>query len=333
MPRRRSPPRLYLDPKRDQWIIRDGPSFIRTGASEGQRQQAEKALHQYIGLKYTPAPSATPLIADVLTIYAEEVAPHRKSARNTAYHIGNLLKWWGTKTVADINTKSCRSYVRARMTNTGAAADIKILKAAFIYWNKEKHPLNVVPTFWQPKANPPKDRWLTRTEAARLLNAARGCLHLRRQILLQLYTGSRPGVVLTLKWDQVDLTAGVMHRLPRGAAQDAKKRAPPVKLGRRISAHLRRWKRLDGPSLNDVCHYKGTATKEPHSAWDRAVRVAGLTGTGVTPHTLRHTRATWMMHKGVDLWSAAGFLGMTVKTLEAVYGHHHPDHQDAAANI
>jgi hypothetical protein len=40
-----------------------------------------------------------------------------------------------------------------------------------------------------------------------------------------------------------------------------------------------------------------------------------------------------MMQKGIDLWEAAGFLGMSVKTLEAVYGHHHPAHQEAAANI
>jgi hypothetical protein len=37
------------------------------------------------------------------------------------------------------------------------------------------------------------------------------------------------------------------------------------------------------------------------------------------------------MQKGVDLWDAAGFLGMTVQQLEATYGHHHPDYQRGAA--
>jgi integrase len=228
MPRRAKPARLYLHPQERQWIIRDGPRFIRTGASEGQRDSAEKALHEYTGLKHTPEPSPAPLIADVLTVFTDEVAPHRKTARNAAYQVGSLLKWWGTKTVADITTKSCRAYTAAR-TPMAAQADLKILKAAVDYWHREKHPLNVLPTFWRPKNNPPKDRWLTKSEAARLLNAARHCLHLRRQILLQLYTGSRPGVVLALQWDQIDLTAGVMHRIPRGARQDAKKRSPPVR--------------------------------------------------------------------------------------------------------
>jgi integrase len=56
---------------------------------------------------------------------------------------------------------------------------------------------------------------------------------------------------------------------------------------------------------------------------------AGL-GADVTPHTLRHTAATWLMQNGADLWDAAGYLGMTVQTLERVYGHHRPDHQSNA---
>lgn len=33
------------------------------------------------------------------------------------------------------------------------------------------------------------------------------------------------------------------------------------------------------------------------------------------------------MQAGVDMWQAAGYLGMTKETLEKTYGHHHPDHQ------
>ena len=61
-----------------------------------------------------------------------------------------------------------------------------------------------------------------------------------------------------------------------------------------------------------------------------AVQAAGLGG-DVTPHILRHTCATWLMQSGVNLWDAAGFLGMTVQQLEQGYGHHHPDFQEEAA--
>ena len=52
----------------------------------------------------------------------------------------------------------------------------------------------------------------------------------------------------------------------------------------------------------------------------------------ISPHTLRHTAATWLMQIGVSTWEAAGFLGMSEKTLRDVDGHHHPDYLHRAAN-
>ena len=52
----------------------------------------------------------------------------------------------------------------------------------------------------------------------------------------------------------------------------------------------------------------------------------------ISPHTLRHTAATWLMQIGVSTWEAAGSLGMSEKTLRDVYGHHHPDYLHRAAN-
>ena len=57
---------------------------------------------------------------------------------------------------------------------------------------------------------------------------------------------------------------------------------------------------------------------------------AGL-GPDVTPHTLRHTCATWLVQAGRPLWEVAGYLGMTVEMIERVYGHHNEDHLRAAA--
>jgi len=330
MPRRAKGPRIYLDRKRGQWVIRDGTLFIRTGCSEGDSAAAEKCLAQYIGRKYKPEASGAPMIADLLSVYGDEVAPTMKSRRLIAYHILNLLKWWGDKTAAQITMKTCKEFCATRPSQA-AIADLKVLKAAVGYWHKSEYgPLNFQPVFWRPKANPPKERWLSKQEAARLVKAAKPYLHLRRMILLGLHTGSRPGVILALRWDQIDLRSGVMRRLQTGALQDSKKRAPPVRLGRKILGHLRRWKHIDGDK-EYVCHYEGRAVDDPHKSWTKVITAARLPG--VTRHTLRHTRATWMAQKGVPLFETAGFLGMTTKTLESVYAHHHPDWQERAANI
>jgi len=66
------------------------------------------------------------------------------------------------------------------------------------------------------------------------------------------------------------------------------------------------------------------------SAWEGILQDAGL-GEDVVRHSLRHTAATWLMQAGVDMWEAAGWLGMTVEQLEANYGHHHPEFQEQAA--
>ena len=95
----------------------------------------------------------------------------------------NLLKWWDDKRVADITVKSCRDYVKTK-TAPAAGADLKVLKASVKYWNTEYGPLDTMPLFEIPPSNPPKERWLTRSEAAKLLWAARPYQHMRRLILL-----------------------------------------------------------------------------------------------------------------------------------------------------
>ncbi len=62
-------------------------------------------------------------------------------------------------------------------------------------------------------------------------------------------------------------------------------------------------------------------------------RAAKLAKIGhVHPHVFRHTAATWLMQRGVPIWDAAGFVGVSEKVLEQVYGHHHPDFQKEAAD-
>jgi integrase len=329
MPRRAKGPRLYRDPSRGQYVIRDGPRFVRLGAASPV--EAEKHLAEYIASKHRPTPSTGPIVADILAAYANDIAAHRKSASNIGYNLGSLLKWWGTKTASEITARNCRAYA-ATKTDAAAGQDLKVLRAACNHWSREYAQLTPAPVVWRPKEGRPRERWLTRTELARLVHACRHVPHLRRFVLLAYYTGSRPGVILRLQWDQIDLSEGVMARIRPGEAADAKKRAPSVRLGKRILSHLRRWKRLDnGAGVKYLCHLNGRQVEDPHASWGRAVKAAGLEG--VTRHTLRHTRATHLMQAGIDVWEAAGFLGMTVKTLETTYAKHHPDWQKRAAEV
>lgn len=329
MPRRKAAPRLYLDPARKQWVIRDGAHFVRTGCAQSDTIEAEKSLREYLGKKHTPKASASPVIADVLNVYAAEHLPHTKAVQNAIYNIANLKSWWGALYITDITARNCRSYAGERDASA-ARRDLETLRAAVNYWHREYGPLTSVPAIVLPPKPEPRDRWLTRKEAARLLWAARRTPHLAKFILLGIYTGSRSGVILNLEWSWLDLERGTMRRRATGVTE-TKKRAPPVRLGRKILTHLRRWKRLYGRQSKYVVHFDGQPIKKLKRSWAAACKRAKIKE--ATPHTLRHTRATWLMQGGIDPWEAAGHLGMSVETLQRVYGKHSPDFQKRAAEV
>jgi integrase len=253
--------------------------------------------------------------------------------------------------LSDISTATCKEYVEARGTAGGARRDLEDLRAAIGHHAAENlHRANV--NVWLPPKGAPRDRWLTRTEVAKLLRVCwryretqtqhrgtrkgqkivtdkRSLRHLARFILFAAYTGTRSGAVLTasttpgLGRSFVDLPNGIFYRLAEGA-RATNKRQPPVPLPPRLLAHVSRWAQADKPGAF-IIEWHGRPVQSIKTAFAKAVKLAGLSGK-VTPHTLRHTAATWLMQRGVPLWQAAGYLGMSVEMLERVYGHHHPDH-------
>jgi Phage integrase family len=162
--------------------------------------------------------------------------------------------------------------------------------------------------------------------------------HVARFILIGLYTGTRAGAIATASpfcvagKSFVDLDNGIFHWRAIGKRATTK-RQTPVPLPNRLLAHLRRWSRL-GIAKSHFVEWNGKPVASVKTGFASAVRIAGLdVAVGkVTPHTLRHTAATWLMQAGAPMWEAAGFLGMSEKTLRDTYGHHHPDFLRVAAN-
>ena len=158
--------------------------------------------------------------------------------------------------------------------------------------------------------------------------------HLARFILIGLYTGTRAGAIATASPCKgagrsfVDLESGIFYRLA-GGRRETNKRQPPIPVPPRLLAHLRRWK-AKGVAQEHFVEWNGKPVRSVKTALKTATRLARLDGK-ISPHTLRHTAATWLMQAGVDKWEAAKFLDMSVEMLDRVYGHHHPDHMKAAA--
>ena len=312
-------------------------------------------------------------LADVLSIYfdaqldklhsrfnvdneSEDTIP---AIRKFKKRIERLNEWWGAKMLGEVNGEACRSYAKKRRNKGGARRDLEDLRAAVGYHATEGYHREIVKVSL-PEKGQPRDKWLTRNDAAKLIwtcwryremqkksrrpmedekapTSKRPLRHLARFILLGIYSGTRAGAIAAaspipaLGRSYVDLERGRYYRLKQGSAK-TNKRQPTVPIPFRLLAHLRRWHRID-PETKHFVEFNGRPVTSVKTGFKSAVRLAEL-GPGISPHTLRHTAATWLMQKGADPWQAAGYLGMSLEVLLNTYGHHHPDYlSDAVEKI
>jgi integrase len=350
----------HLTPKRTPsgglvWIIRDGENRASTGCRVGiDDKQAQRKLADYINGKYQPPTGLGPnlLIDEVVAAYLTGHADDSPSRDFLVATAKPILKWWSGKRIAEVNKTNCKAYVkwrtsqdrrqhpnskkpRVKVSDQTARHDLKTLRQALNWYKSEHDAQMIVPTVTLPKkAAVRRDYWLTRSEVARRLRLARShgqTRHICRMLLIGVYSGTRPGAILGLRWipsplsGWIDLASGTLHR-SGSAERETNKRKPPARVHARLLPHLRRWHRLDSKNnITHVVHYLGKGIQKLRRGW------ASVGGRNDGPHICRHTAATWLMQAGVDLYEAAGYLGMTPDTLWETYGHHHPDYQEAAS--
>jgi len=235
--------------------------------------------------------------------------------------------------VADVYEATCRQYEKHRRVSKGTLRrELGVLRAAIndeVKSNRLTRGANV----WLPDAPEPRDVWLTRREAARLLHSARvlpkARHHLPLMILIALYTARRKEAISALRWHQVNLVNGTIDFRRQGEAETRKKRGK-VRIHRKLLGHLRRVKaRQNAGDLDFVIQWRGRRARDIKKSFARAVELSGIQK-DVTPHTMKHTCITWMLQNGAPIWDVADFTATSVRTIEKVYGHHCPSHQERA---
>jgi integrase len=367
MSRPLKPARLWLEPARRRpdgklrpavYVILDRGAKRSTGCGENDRAGAEAVFEQYLAEKRVgdienPERGRDPTqvyVADAIGLYRREKIEPRlfdRRLREFNARAENLLAGLGTLTLDQVDGGMCSRYARSRRADAAARRELEDLRAAINHYCKRKH-IPCPAEIELPEKGLARDRWLSRSEAARLLWAAWRMRqtwkgresdratgkHLARFILVGLYSGTRhtaicnAGFERTIGRGHVDLDHGIFYRAALGALK-TKKRQPPVRLPPRLLAHLRRWKRL-GISVGAVVEWRGKPVTKINKSFRTARRLAGLRD-DVVPHTLRHTCGTWIAMSGTAKGrDAAEFLGITEEVFDRVYGHHRPDHQAAA---
>lgn len=370
MPRPSKGARLYFSEADGYWYIRDGQRKRSTGCTQDDRAGAEKALSAFLADKHEPnfgvGNPDTVSVLDVLLLYARERGPKTARPEMVSSAVVPLGVYWQGKKVGQISPSTCDGYVTWRTAQPQARykdpkkaprvgvqtarRELETLQAAIGYAFQERKLKFLVPVSLPDKSEP-RDRWLTRSEVARLLWSALGFRvvekrpdgrdvwrrsrkdqaekgrHIARFILLGLYSGTRYKAMLRLRWlpstdaGWADLDRAIIYRKGKGEVQTSKRRTP-VPISDRLLTHMTRWRQS---STTHVVEYAGRPIGDNIKRTWRTTRIRAGLGEDVTPHILRHTFATWAVQDGQPLGKVAAALGTTEAMVQRVYGHHAPE--------
>jgi integrase len=302
MPRRNSGARLrYIARSKCYYIVWTEAGRDRqrsTGA--GELREANLALARFLKehqAKDGPRDPAEIMITDVLIDYARERGPEMRSADRVGYAGKALAPLWAGKTVGQVTKESCRAYCRARGVSNGTLRrELGVLAAAINHAHAEGR-LSRKVTVWRPERPEARDRWLSRSEAARLIIAARWRMprslsstsrgyrpcYLPLFVLIGLYTGRRKEAILSLRWPQIDLAK---ESIDFRCGPETKKKRGKVPIGPKLLGHLRRARKRGTDLGYVIADRDGNRMGDVKKGFAAAVRRAGL-GKDVTPHVLK----------------------------------------------
>lgn len=191
-------------------------------------------------------------------------------------------------------------------------------------------------------------RFLTEDEASRILSELE--LHspdMRDIALLSLYTGMRAGEIHSLRWGNINFSDGSIAILdPKSKKNRIAFMTPEVKTMLTSRYEHQPKTQFVFPSKN------GKQRKEVSETFNRVVNLLGLNDTGefqndgtgakipiritdarhkVVFHTLRHTFASWLVQRGVPLYTVAELMGHSTIDMTRRYSHLAPDSLRKAA--
>jgi integrase len=191
----------------------------------------------------------------------------------------------------------------------------------------KRHLLPAVPEFEWLETEDTEFDFLSFEEADRLLKGADTGSEWTTMILVGLKVGLRQGEILALRWEDVDLKAKritVKRQVSRGAITKPKGgRSREVDLGDVITAALTKHRHLRGELV--FCDADGKMLTAGECKWPlyRACKRAALRRIGW--HVLRHTFASHLVMRGVQLKAIQELLGHATIQMTMRYAHLGPE--------
>lgn len=269
-----------------------------------------------------------PTVADLWEAY-RKAYEGRSIAESMDYTGRSILPFFGAMRPEQISEHDVNTYTlkrRAAGIQDGTIwTQLNHLRIS-LGWAEKTGRIVKRPHIPRPQKPAPRDRYLTRPEISRLLNATTAP-HIRVAIILMLTTGARIGAVLDLTWDRVDLERGVIDLRSSSAGPRKGRATPPI--NQMLRNELIEAQKA---AISDyVVEWAGGRVGSIKKGFASAARKAGLKG--VTPHVLRHTAAVHMAEAGHSMAEIAQMLGHSdSRTTEQIYARFSPHHLRRAAS-
>ena len=257
------------------------------------------------------------------------------------YALKHLLPVFTGVRLTAIRRTTVKAYVNQRIAAGAKPAtvnnEIALMSGAYL-WAQTELEWDILNP-WRKltlQARNARDRYLTRGEAEALIAAAETqhrAKHLSDFIRLGLNTGMRPGEMLALSWDRVDLERNRIYFITRRDQKSGKKESIPLNATARLALLARQRanqaRKLVTPWV--FCRGNGVRIACVKKSFAQACKTAGIVG--LHPHDLRRTFASWLVQEGVSIQTVSGLLRHAdIQITHQVYAHLSPDQfKDAAA--
>jgi len=246
---------------------------------------------------------------------------------------GQGLKDIGSKEIWDYQVKRQSDGVQSSTINRELAFLSTAVNFANRHWDWNLS--NPVTGRKMGNATGSRDRWLSRDEANRLIQAAARepkAPYLADFIRLALYTGCRRGELLGLEWSRVDLQRNVIHLQAQHTKSAAPRVIPLCQEARAALIGRRRFRASNCPDAPFVfVNYEGNQIGSIKRSFSTACRRADISDFRI--HDLRHTFASWLVTEGVPLLEVSRLLGHSTVKMTERYAHLEQDSLESAVSL
>lgn len=273
-----------------------------------------------------------PTVAQIWDAYLEDRGEDGKDTKRQAEAWVALKDRFGSLRPEHVTKAQVRAYVARRPASINTVRTELIYLRAALKWAERTHWIDAAPHVKVPPRLRREKRRLTRAEAARLVAAAKAP-HVRLFVLVALHTAARTGAILDLTWDRVEIDCEPEFRridFRNPERPETNKRRTVVPVNETLYAALAEARKA--AVTDHVIEWTGRPITSIKHGFSEAVRAAGLAGTGVGRHTLRHTAAVWMAERGVPMELISQYLGHDdVRMTEREYARYSPTYLMQAA--